>query len=282
VGHDSPQDSVDDSDFGDGVTRFFAGIRDVAIRISEAIAAGAERFAESTRDADAIARRYHWCVSTSWPISFVVEIAEMGSKNASRTTVDRRILAFYSDNNWFELEELTTDVVGRASTSIARRRHIRDLSKIMRAGDRDGFNAANFVVPTLFAQLEGILRDFSRDDFGLTDVARKQLSVRAMIEPLRASAFPIEQPGIDLITRRLWKSTKGRPALVGERNTRHFRLHGHAQAPVRKTDVIRLILMIDLVTALIDRYRSAAAEDPDIAIQFRASYAQLLSYRAAT
>ena len=56
----SPHDVTADVGVGITLRSFLIGVRDAAERISEAIAAGAERFAESTHDTDEVARRYHW------------------------------------------------------------------------------------------------------------------------------------------------------------------------------------------------------------------------------
>jgi hypothetical protein len=192
-------------------------------------------FSENVEAAENLARKYRWCLSASWPVSLIVEIGQMVTHESKKAAVDRAIVGYYEAYDWLELEKLIDAIAERGCVSKVRRKLLLDTVRLMRAGDRDGFNAASFVVPALFPQIEGIVRDFAAIELGKDDYTEKNgLSLQTIIAELRQYAEPIELAGLELIEGHLWRSWRKADAPPGKRFTRHRVLHGLAQGRERR------------------------------------------------
>lgn len=198
----------------------------------------------------------------------------MAERGAPYHEFEARIMDFYRAENWRELEELVEATCRYESVSSLRYRVLRDTVPLIRAGERDGFNAASFAVPTLFAHLEGMLRDYARDDLGLIEGAtKKSITVRDITPSLRAAAAPVERASLDVMTNLLYRSYRSKNPPKGYRFNRHLFNHGRALEPGRTSYVVRLLLMINQTAYLIDKVRGV---DND-AVQLRESWSQMLS-----
>lgn len=231
-------------------------------------------FSVAVHAADGIARRYRWCISTSWPLNLIISLGEMADRNAPYYEFEAAMLGFYSAGEWREVEALVKGTCAYESVSPLRRTILRDTVLLIRAGERDGFNAAAFAVTTLFAQLEGLLRDFARKDLALVEgQTKKTITVRDIVPTLRGAAEPVERPSLDVIVNLLYKSYRSKNPPQGRRFSRHLFNHGRALEPGRISYVIRLLLMIDQVAYLIDKVRGVESD----AVQTRRNWSELLS-----
>ncbi|HEX3466056.1 MAG TPA: hypothetical protein VHS78_18555 [Candidatus Elarobacter sp.] len=117
------------------------------------------------RSADVLARRYRWGISTSWPPSLVATLGRLTDQQVRIALVDRAILDFYRADNWRELEALVDNIASYDAVDSVRVRHLRGAVQVIRASTILGsFNAATFVQPVLFIELEGLCRDFCEQD----------------------------------------------------------------------------------------------------------------------
>jgi hypothetical protein len=245
----------------DPINGFFRGLGAVAFAILDGVGRAVEATVNTVHAADVLARRYGWILSTSWPPTLVLEIGRLAEARRRNVEVDRRILSFYRDNDWCELDRLVEAVCECRSVRNERARVLRDLVLVMRAGDERGFNAASFAIPRLFAELEGIARDYAARDLRLVDTKQKMVSMKDILPSLRRVAFPIEKPALRLCLNVYFKHRRGKVAPAGKRRLHRPRvLHGIAYAPARRVDVLRVLLMIDLVACLIDRKRGVETE----------------------
>jgi hypothetical protein len=218
---------------------------------------GVDRLA---RDADVLARKYRWGVSTSWPPALLIELGGLAT-DRTRAAVDTCILDYYQRDNWHELEQLVVTICSHASVSVHRARVMRDLVGMLRAANST-FNPATFALPTLFSELEGICRDFAGDDLAerYASLKTRPTIVKHAVRTLRASAYPIERHGLHLVANVVYKTHRQRSPRRGKRLSRHIQLHHGSKGPRHLTDVVRLLLLIDLVAYLIDVHRGLASE----------------------
>ncbi len=188
---------------------------------------------------------------------------EIGSlaENRTRAAVDSCILDYYQRDNWHELEQLVETICSHASVSVHRARVMRDLIGMLRAADGT-FNPATFAIPTLFSELEGICRDFAGADLTEKYAGLKQRPtiIKHAITTLRTSAHPIERHGLHLIANVVYKRHGQKSPRRGKRLSRNIQLHHGSEGPRHLTDVIRLLLLIDLAAYLIDVHRGSASE----------------------
>jgi len=252
-------------------------IGEVLLRLAVGVAEAATRISIGVHSAEVIARRYRWCVSTSWPPVLIFQIAEMAEREAPYCEFEAAMMVFYSANDWYEVEALMEATCRYESVSPMRRKILRDTVLLIRVGERDGFNAAAFATPTLFAQLEGILRDYGREDLGLVDGHRKKsITMKDIVPSLRRVATRIERPSLDVITNLLYKSYPSKNPPAGKRFNRHLFNHGRAMEAGRVSYVIRLLLMIDQVAYLIDKARNVESDE----VQARTTWAETLTSTA--
>lgn len=263
--------------FSEIVGRVVNVIGEVLLRLAAGVAEAGKRISIGIHSAEVIARRYRWCVSTSWPPVLIFKIAEMTEREAPYCEFEAAMMMFYSANDWYEVEALVEGTCRYESVSAMRRRILRDTVLLIRAAERDGFNGAAFAIPTLFAQLEGILRDYGRESLGLVEGARKRsVTMKDIVPSLRRVATRIERPSLTVITNLLYKSYPSKNPPRGKRFNRHLFNHGRAMEAGRTSYVIRLLLMIDQVAYLIDKARNAESEE----VQMRTSWAETLSSSA--
>lgn len=218
------------------------------------------RFDVAVDAAESIARRYRWCLSTNWSLRVVMTLGKMADAGIPYQVFEHEMISFYASNNWREVAALIESTCEYESVSPLRRKILRDTVLLIRAGERDGFNAASFAVPTLFAQLEGLLRDFAHADLGLGDGPGKTITVRQITPALHAIAARVARPSLDIISNLLYASYRTKNPPKGQRFARNLFNHGRAIQPGRISYIIRLLLMIDQIAYLIDKYRGVESE----------------------
>lgn len=261
------------SGIGTAISDFMTRLRSTLSAFGNLIMQGLSNIAAVARAADSIATRCRWCISTSWPPQLIVDIAKMAEEGRPLHEFEGRMMSFYRDNSWEEVQKLLLATCSYESIAPHRKRILLDTMILLRAADRDCFNGASFAIPTLFAELEGILRDFAAADLGLVDGPGKSITVKQMMAPLTSVASRIEKPACEVITRLLFASYCNKIPPVGMRFNRHYYNHGRTKSAARVSRVVRLLLMIDLVAYLIDLKRGSEAP----AVRLRATWALLLS-----
>jgi hypothetical protein len=185
-------------------------------------------------------------------VSSVLEIGSLANDAHPRQAVEARLLHFYSKNNWEELCALVTSICEYRSLHRARKRVLKDAVEMIRSGGAGRFNAATFAVPRLFAELEGLLRDYAIQQ-NTTNIKQRSPSVSQIVSMLKPAASKIEVPTLRLIRNLHFASLPGLKARPGRSLNRHRYAHGRVLAPTRITDAIRVFLLIDLCVYLIDR-----------------------------
>jgi hypothetical protein len=244
---------------GDGDQRGpFADIRLFAAKIGtflRDLTAIAADIANSAVDllhaADKLARATRWCISTTWPPSLVLEIGALAQGAHPRKAVEARLLDYYRQNEWQELAALVESTCQYRSLHRARKRVLRDAVAMIRAGEAGGFNPATFAVPRLFAELEGLLSEYS----ALLQAKQRKpqrAGVKAIVATLLPVASKIERPSLRLLRNQHFKTLPNFKAKPGRSLNRHRYAHGRVLAPTRITDAIRVLLLIDLSAFLID------------------------------
>ncbi len=225
--------------------------------------------------AETVARRYRWCLSTSWPPALVMELGQMADEGASLADFEARILRFYEANDYRELGNLVEATCDYQSVAPRRKRILREGVIAARALRAAGCNPATWLLPRLFVEFEGILRDYVRAD--VPTLSAQNASVREMIKTLRPFAAAVERPALHVISAHLYRNTRRKQA-KHVRVSRHLHLHGLTRMPATMPSTIRVLLMLDLVAYLIDRRRGV---DLTGRVEMRATWADILG-RTAT
>jgi hypothetical protein len=240
----------------DDLAAFVARIGQSITDFVTAAAEAANQTVDTVLAAENLARSARWCISTTWPMSLVLEIGKLAEKPYPRLAVEARLLEYYRRDDWRELTALVENACTYHSVHRARKRVLRDAVLLIRAGESNGFNAAAFAVPRLFAEFEGLLADY----YALIPVkgkkslikSRSDVSVKAIVATLTPIASKIERPSLRLVRNQHFKTLPNFKAKPGRSLNRHRYAHGRVLAPTRITDAIRILLLIDLCAYLVD------------------------------
>ncbi len=199
-----------------------------------------------------LARRYRWCLSMSWPLPFILRVGKMAEVRAPLHVFEAEVVRFYEADDHRELMALVNELCAYDAVSKPRKAILREVPEIVRASVPRKFNAAAWLLPRLFVELEGVLRDYARVDLGQLYLANDV--VKLSIRSLHRYASSLERPALRVITDHLFRNTRKMPARH-KRISRNLHLHGLTKAPATMASVIRVLLMIDLVANLIDQRR---------------------------
>jgi len=113
----------------------------------------------SEQQAVKILRKYKLFITPSMPIAFVFEVVKIGSRRGNhRGEINRLFVGFFCSNDYKKLEAL---VNGWESNAIfkPRMKIFRDCLDGLRNASRKS-NPSNFILPTLIAQIDGILQEY--------------------------------------------------------------------------------------------------------------------------
>lgn len=118
-----------------------------------------DKYKISEEQAVKVLRKYKWFVTPSMPIAFVFEVVKIGSKRGNqRGEINGLFVDFFCSDDFEELEAL---VNGWKSNSIfkPRMKIFRDcINGLITA--RKKTNPSNFILPTLIAQIDGLLQEY--------------------------------------------------------------------------------------------------------------------------
>jgi hypothetical protein len=220
------------------------------------------------RTADVLARKYRWGLSTTWPPALVAHLGRLAEGSATATALNQAVFAYYRADDWCELDALVEGICSREAIAAVRRSVLRHTVKMIRASEAGAFNAATFALPTLFSELEGICHDIAAADPSLNArlaayvaSGRRPNIARFVARELRPSAARIERHGLHLIEKVVFKNHNNVVPKRGRRLSRNVQQHGRGRAPRRLAEVVRILLMIDLVAYLADARRGVVSED---------------------
>lgn len=118
-----------------------------------------DKYKITEQEAIRVLKKYKWFVSPSLPIAFVFEVVKIGRKKGNhRGEINRLFVEYVRSNNY---EELNALVNNWQSNNILKPRLkiFRDCIDGLRNAS-SGSNPSNFVLPTLIAQIDGILQEY--------------------------------------------------------------------------------------------------------------------------
>lgn len=105
--------------------------------------------------------KYKWLISPNTPAIFIFKVIEIGRKKGNqRGAINKLFVNYYSSNNSAELENLV-ECWNENEIFKSRIKIFRDCISTLRMKGNH-FNPSNLVIPTLIAQIEGILKEFMK------------------------------------------------------------------------------------------------------------------------
>lgn len=219
------------------------------------------RYRIAEEEAAPILTKYKWLITPSLPAPLVFEVVREGRKPGRRDkAINGLFIDYFAADDWQALSDMV-ESWGDRPLLRKRMRILRDCVRTLRAADCTGFNAAHVVLPTLIAQVDGLLTDYlvSKgvkwdtvfEDAGRgprAKVGRKTQLRKHKNTPLRdaldkAACFLV----LDII---LQKAKHGEAPGIPFGLNRHKVMHGEKVTYGRKDYVVRAFLALDYLACL--------------------------------
>lgn len=193
-----------------------------------------------------VLEKYKWFVTPSLPLPFVFYVVKEGRKRGRRDRdINRLFVDYFAAEDWRALRKM---VDGWESNALFGKRLpiLRDCVSVLRAAERGRFNAANVVLPTLLAQIDGLLSDYL-DAKGVKRSA-KYREKKSQFRKLKSESLPagLEERACFVLLEILYQQALPGVKLKTRFNfNRHKIMHGEVVRYGRKDYVIPAFLVLD-------------------------------------
>jgi hypothetical protein len=231
-------------------------------RMTEEVAAQSEHFTQWWKEFEKqhgfghksvapLLRRYKWLVTPSLPITLVFRVVKLGKRSGPRgRDINRLFVGYFAADNWRALRDM---VDGWEDNPLFRKRLVvlRDCVRALQAAESVGFNAANVVLPTLMAQIDGLLTDYLWPKEGprWTGYDKKKSEFQKRKGGLLQGW--LEEAAQSMVLDSLLQSTRpGQAPQTPLGFSRHRVAHGEKIPYGRKDNVIRAFLVLDYLAHL--------------------------------
>lgn len=204
-----------------------------------------KRFPQLEEEAIKVLNRYHWLPFQDMSTAFVVKLVELSRQpgNNSRK-VNHMFVAHFLSNDCLSLVAMT-ESWKRNPLFIPRMKILRDCVQVVRRADR-GYNPANVVLPTLIAQIDGILTELGRHKGEPFPSARSADFTRWLRRHTQEEYFADANNQFILqVLFRQTRNSKGQEVKIPYRYNRHKVLHGQHLHYGTLPDLIRTFLVLD-------------------------------------
>jgi hypothetical protein len=216
-----------------------------------------DQYEISEKEAVTILKKYKWFVTPSMPIAFIFEVVKIGSKKGNhRGEINRLFTSFFCSNDYEELEFF---VKGWESNSIfkPRMKIFRDCINGLKATGKKT-NPSNFILPTLIAQIDGILQEFMEKN-GLSFDINERIwrdSTGQQINWKNWYRSRSTDQSMDVLATEIFLNVLFQRAYRGEALgnpftfNRHKIMHGEYLKYGRIDNTIRAFLILDFLASL--------------------------------
>lgn len=210
----------------------------------------------SERDAYRTLIKYNWLITPYMPAPFLFQVAEIGRRRGNqRKAMNRLFIEHYTNNNYQELVELVES--WNTNPLLQKRLKIlRDCVAVMQHAKEGKYNAANVVIPTLIAQIDGVLTDFMKTK-GLTKQGNRWFDATGNavkwhkafdLHTLRDDLF---DAGNHVFVKVLFQDALyGQPLKRKTTFSRHKIMHGENMGYGYLAHAIRAFLVLDFLATL--------------------------------
>lgn len=204
-----------------------------------------------------VLKKYNWFVSPSLPESFVYDAVKLGRKRGNKLReMNSLFWDYFSDNNFKNLNSMVRSWSGNPLFK-GRMKILRDCVATLRQA-KPNTNPSNVVVPTLIAQIDGVLTKF-RKRKGLvfkTHGSQNQLhELRVWFEAETTNQDVLSEQMLEVANYILFSilfqtASYGKPLANPFTLSRHKIMHGEFLTYGRRANAIRAFLILDFLAAL--------------------------------
>jgi len=207
------------------------------------------------QEAIRVLKKYKWFITPSITNKFIFEVVRIGRKRGNhRKEMNDLFINYFTSNDYSKLEEIVNN--WKKNTIFKpRMKIISDAVTVLKNADRK-YNAANLIIPSLIAQIDGIQQDFMKKN-GLIPKGRKWKDKKG--KEVKKSDFFIKltkgqdimEPANDIFLNILFqKAQPGEPLETPFTFNRHKIMHGECTTYGRKDNTIRTFLILDFLATL--------------------------------
>jgi len=216
-----------------------------------------DKYAISEQQAIKVLKKYKWFVTPSMPIAFVFEAVKIGRKRGNhRGEINRLFVEYFCSDDFEELEALVNNWQSNDIFK-PRMKIFRDCIEGLKNASYKS-NPSNFVLPTLIAQIDGILQEYMEKNGLLFD-----LKDRKWKDPTgqkvdwkkwyksRTTSQDMNDLANEIFLNILFQSSQRGAALKTPFTfNRHKIIHGECLRYGRIDNTIRAFLVLDFLASL--------------------------------
>jgi hypothetical protein len=205
------------------------------------------RYRITEKEAAGIVRKYKWLITPSLPVSLLSRTVEIGRKRGNQSgTINKLFVQYFISDDCRNLERLV-DRWQANPLFKSRIKILRDCVSVLKNADGK-FNPANFVLPTLIAQIDGIRIEFMNRN-GLTFWA-KDNKWKPLFKAQTSNQLILDLANDIFLDILFQNSIPGAPLQTPFMFNRHKIMHGEHLRYGRIDNTIRAFLVLDFLTWL--------------------------------
>lgn len=199
------------------------------------------------QEAIVVMAKYKWFVSPSIPITLIYKVQQINKRKGNqRKAVNDVFIKYFERNHWEALDVLLEEWKDNPLFS-SRYKILKDTFNLIQLGSRSDINIVNATLPTLIVQIDGILKDFMRENISVSfndHTKIKTLKESGLVQP----ASELEELGVNVFLDILFQSSNpGTPLKTPFNLNRHKIIHAEKIKYGRKDYLIRVIMVLDIL-----------------------------------
>jgi hypothetical protein len=209
-----------------------------------------EKYQIAESDAIEILAKYKWFVSPTVPVTLIYKVSELSKLNGNQSrAVNKLFIEYFEHENWNILDVLLEEWLDNDLFN-SRRKIIADTFKVIQICNASNINVVNVVLPTLVVQIDGILKDFIKENIqpDINDHTKiKTLKDSGLIQSLSS----LDEIGMIVFLDILFQSSNAGTPLKNPFNlNRHKILHAEVTKYGRKDYLVRVLMVLDILAHL--------------------------------
>jgi hypothetical protein len=221
------------------------------VDFAEALEEHRKQYQSAEKKTAAILRKYKWFISPSMPLSAINEILSIARKRGRKDgDINRLFIDYFSRNEWRNFQGLLT---GWGNNHIFKRRIsiFENCISVLQYSDKYNTNGAIVVLPTLIAQIDGILRDYLLTKNASLGRTYKDKKTQFRASQPKVTTDDLNELAIDVFLNILFQESQiGKPLKTPFNFNRHKILHGENTNYGRRDYVVRAIMVLDFLAWL--------------------------------
>ena len=219
-----------------------------------------EQYKITEQEAIQILRKYKWFVTPSLPLSLIFEVVKIGAKKGNqRNAVNRLFFDYFSSKNYKNLkrlvEEWQTNKIFKPRMKI-----FKDCVSVIRNA-KGKYNPSTIVLPTLIAQIDGIQKEFMKQNGLYFDLSKRRwidkkgndVNWKKWFRAQTSTQELLDLANDIFLSILFHESQPGKPLETPFTFNRHKIMHGEFLRYGRIDNTIRAFLILDFLAILSDK-----------------------------